>query len=227
MTIKQAFEYLASECGIGMKNPFIALRNLVEGFSKVADEIDPMPTGDFVKKSGDTMTGPLVVEDDITGEDITGTRFRYVESVLGGSINLNATPSTGEVNIEIPNKSGTLVLSSSVYNYTLSEKKVGTWLGQDLYQKTISVGPLPNNTIKNIDIDENINKIISMHGYGFSDSSTEDWNIFLNDIVPGNAKASVRVYASITNHKLYIVSGDDSSMYDEAYVTIQYTKSSV
>lgn len=222
MTIKQAFEYLASECGIGMKNPFIALRNLVEGFSKVADELDPTPTGDFVKKSGDTMTGPLVVDD-----GVTATKFSYVEPVLGGSINLNATPSTADVNVQIPNKSGTLVLTSTVYNYTLSEKKVGSWLGSDLYQKTISIGPLPNNTIKNIDIDADINKIISMHGYGFSTASTENWNIFLNDVVPGNTKASVRVYASITNHKLYIVSGDDSSTYDEAYVTIQYTKSSV
>lgn len=222
MTIKQAFEYLASECGIGMKNPFIALRNLVEGFSKVADEIDPMPTGDFVKKSGDTMTGPLVVED-----GVSATKFSFEEPVLGGSINLNANPSVNEVNIEVPNKSGTLVLSSNVYIYTLSEKKVGSWLGQDLYQRTISIGPLPNNTIKNVDIDADINKIISMHGYGFASASTEGWNIFLNDIIPGNTKASVRVYGSITNHKLYIVSGDDASTYDEAYVTIQYTKASV
>lgn len=149
MTIKQAFEYLASECGIGMKNPFIALRNLVEGFSKVADELDPTPTGDFVKKSGDTMTGPLVVED-----EVTATKFSYKEPVLGGSINLNATPSTQEVNIEVPNKSGTLVLSSSVYNYASAEKRVGTWFGQDLYQKSYDIDNISfaNNAVV-IDLD--------------------------------------------------------------------------
>lgn len=138
MTIKQAFEYLASECGIGMKNPFIALRNLVEGFSKVADELDPTPTGDFVKKSGDTMTGPLVVED-----GVTATKFSYVEPVLGGSINLYGRPSTQEVNIEVPNKSGTMVLSSTMYNYTSAEKKVGTWIdGSDIYQKSYDISNL-------------------------------------------------------------------------------------
>ena len=151
MTIKQAFEYLASECGIGMKNPFIALRNLVEGFGKVADEIDPMPTGDYVKKSGDTMTGPLTVENNINCEssDLTAgwvysTAYSFKGSMLGGRVDLISRATLGDpVQIEVPQKNGTMALKT---DYSTAEKDTGLkWTdGKNIYQKTIHIDALPS-----------------------------------------------------------------------------------
>lgn len=138
MTIKEAFEYLSSECGIGMKNPFIALRNLVEAFGKVADEIEP--SDEFVKKSGDTMTGPLTVEGKVTGEEVSAGIFKFEEPVLGGSISFTGVPGFQHVGIEVPNKSGTMVLSSTVENYTTAEHVVGRWIdGSPVYQKSFTL----------------------------------------------------------------------------------------
>ena len=211
MTLKQAFEYLASECGVGMKNPFIALRNLVEGFSKVADEVDPIPTGDFVKKSGDTMTGPLVVED-----GITATKFSYEEPALGGTINLVATPSTADVDVQIPNKNGTLVLTSTVYNYTLSEKKVGSWLGEDLYMIVFSgTTPASMSTGAEIGSIDNLKHLVFASG-------TIERSTGRQDILPADEQAIF-----YNDGKMYIYSENAAHTSRPFTVIVQYTKNAV
>lgn len=107
--------------------------------------------------------------------------------------------------------------------YSDEEREIGVWRdGKPLYQKTIDVAPLPNNTIKEIQLDTDIERIISMRGYGID--SNDKWDVFFNDVVPTSVSGSIRVFANTANQKLYISTAQNLTSYTEAYVTIQYTK---
>ena len=107
--------------------------------------------------------------------------------------------------------------------YSDTERVVGVWRdNKPLYQKTISVAPLPNSGTKEIQLDNDIEKIISMNGYAID--GNDKWDIFFNDVVPTNNNASIRVYTNTTTKKLYITTAVDLRSYTEAYITLQYTK---
>ncbi len=223
MIIKEAFEYLSSECGIGMKNPFIALRNLVEAFGKVADEIESIPT-DYVKKSGDTMTGPLTVESKVTGEEVSAGIFKFEEPVLGGSISFTGAPGFEHVGIQVPNKSGTMVLSSTVENYTTAEHVVGRWIdGKPVYQRTIQ-GTTSNTNISEVfDIVANdIDTIISCEGIvGWDNGNGDTAKRNLNGYVDSNTYGDWGTNSANT----YLIIMYGNYMKNQDYVlTVQYTK---
>lgn len=107
--------------------------------------------------------------------------------------------------------------------YSTSERMVGCWIdGKPLYQKTIGVAPLPNSGTKEIQLDNDIEKIISMNGYAID--GNDKWDIFFNDVVPTNNNASIRVYTNTITKKLYITTAVDLRSYTEACITLQYTK---
>lgn len=220
MTIKEAFEYLSSECGIGMKNPFIALRNLVEAFGKVADEIDT--SGDYVKKSGDTMTGPLTVEGDVTAQEVTAAVFKFEEPVLGGSISFTGVPGFEQVGIQVPNKSGTMVLSSTVENYTTAEHVVGRWIdGKAIYQKTVSVGNISAGTAATVAHGiNNINMVINYEGIGFNTTESR-WN----SLPRVDDDVTYQRGFTIDSTNINIQGASHSQAMTDVYVTIWYTKS--
>lgn len=107
--------------------------------------------------------------------------------------------------------------------YSDTERVIGVWRdGKPLYQKTIDIAPLPNRTSKEIQLDADIERVISMRGYGID--ANDKWNVFLNDVVPTNVTGSIRVFFNTATKKLYINTGENLTSYTEAYVTIQYTK---
>lgn len=229
MTIKEAFEYLSSECGIGMKNPFIALRNLVEAFGKVADEIDPTPSGDFVKKSGDTMTGPLTVEDEViaqevTTQEVTAAVFKFEEPILGGSISLTGVPGLEQVGIQIPNKSGTMVLSSTVENYTTAEHVVGRWIdGKPLYQITLNITPTSSSSLLSYDVSSlSIDNCIDIRGYSIRNTNGNKIVYYTPTIESDNYMFWVRFDASSKSIRYKSYYSDSNC--DAIVITLQYTK---
>lgn len=106
-------------------------------------------------------------------------------------------------------------------DYSTSEKIVGTWVnGKPIYQKTISCGNLPNNSSKTVAHGvSNLDSVINITGYTY---------------ILGGASMTTKYYTLIPNHSPSVaVRADSTSIYlqttsnlstSEAYVTIQYTK---
>lgn len=230
MTIKEAFEYLSSECGIGMKNPFIALRNLVEAFGKVADEIDPTPSGDFVKKSGDTMTGPLSLPNsDLNAGWVYSTAYSFKGTELGGQVDLVSRATLGDpVQIEVPQKNGTMALKNDIESYSTDEKWVGSWIdGSKLYQKTYVIDALPSAAGYQ-DISLEMSNIDVKHSFGdlkWASGSTRPFGaVGLDRNSPATWYTANQITYSIEeNSFIRITVGADRSSVS-ATITIQYIK---
>lgn len=110
--------------------------------------------------------------------------------------------------------------------YSTTEKIVGSWIdGKPLYQKTISCGTLPNNTITRLSHGiSNLAKVIDIQGR--SESTTSSPAIRgINIPYTGNAteKNSVECWVEPTN--LVLRTYMDLSQFTNTYVTIRYTKS--
>ena len=106
-------------------------------------------------------------------------------------------------------------------NYSLSEIDTGyTWIdGKHIYKKTISIGTLPNNSVKNVAHGiSNLNYIISLEGIAVSSLYLLPMNFpaLDNSLV-------IRTFADYSN--VTVGTGVDRSDYT-GYVTLYYTKSS-
>lgn len=122
-------------------------------------------------------------------------------------------------------------------NYSTTEKVVGKWInGKPLYQKTINIGTLPNNTTKAVDtglLNESIEDFINIGGftrktdklyyrplpYVYSTDGTGTGHAS----TPYVLSNGLWVQKGTTNWEIKIVTGYDRSN-EEGYVTIQYTK---
>lgn len=109
-------------------------------------------------------------------------------------------------------------------NYSTDEQDTGlTWInGSHVYQKTISMGTLPNNST--ITIPHGISGLnVIIHMYGSANSSQSGYTIPLEDLdAQAGINSAIRLYANNTN--LYITTKADQSTYDTCYVTMCYTK---
>ena len=109
--------------------------------------------------------------------------------------------------------------SSSGDDYSLSEHIVGTWTdGTPLYEKTINIGSLPNNTSKSVAHNiTNLRKIISWDGY--MDSGTVHRPLPYVSIYNSD---NVQLYATDTD--LIVYDARDYSNFTDCAVTIRYVK---
>lgn len=111
--------------------------------------------------------------------------------------------------------------------YSTTEKIVGTWIdGKALYQKTISCGALPNNTITRLSHGiSNLAKVIDIQGRSESTTSSpaiKGINIpYAGD--SSTAKNPVECWVEPTN--LVLRTYMDLSTFTNTYVTLKYTKS--
>lgn len=111
-------------------------------------------------------------------------------------------------------------------NYSGTEQKVGSWFGADLYEKTISVGQMPNNTTKEVQHSiSNLDKVVYISGVaidGYNHASRQ-----LQCLYTG-AMADWSVDVEVTRSVIRMASkGSYSSMPDTVgYVTLRYTKTS-
>ena len=107
---------------------------------------------------------------------------------------------------------------NELLTYSTEEKVVGTWIdGKPLYRKTVNFGALPNNTTKGITHNiQNLNEIIKL--WGFARSSQSRGGITL----PHATTTPISLYCDDTyiGVKAFL----DASVYTEAYINIEYTK---
>lgn len=108
-----------------------------------------------------------------------------------------------------------------------TEQKVGKFGDDDLYQITVDVGVLPNNTTKYVSTDINANQIFKIEGIATApQSGGTDKAITIPMPFTGSGGTYVGLYAHIlATDKISIrISTDaDRSAYN-GLVTIQYTK---
>lgn len=115
-----------------------------------------------------------------------------------------------------------LAASATGVNYSTTEKAIGKWVDNStLYETTVSFGALPNNTTKDVNHSiANIDKIVYAYMFGF------DTNTGMMTPVPAASTSSTTAQISLTvdRTKVSVKSAYDQSNFDEAYVTIRYTK---
>jgi len=112
-------------------------------------------------------------------------------------------------------------------NYSTSERRIGTWMGEPLYQKTFNCGTLPN-TATTVTINETVNNVKDIVNiFGIAIEHTTPGLISSNLPLPhiSTSGNNVMLYAAALSDTLRIVLGTtaDRSIYT-AYVTVQYTK---
>ena len=107
-------------------------------------------------------------------------------------------------------------------DYSTDEQIIGTWIdGKPLYQKTISLGNLPNASSKDVPLNiTNLDTIWDMHGIGYFVNSGTTYNISL-PLISTNSASIITI--SRANDVIRITTGQDRS-HIVGYVTIQYTK---
>lgn len=114
------------------------------------------------------------------------------------------------------------IYSNPMNDYSTDEKVVGTWIdGKPLYQKTINLGTLPNNTTKQVAHNiQNLDAIID--GRGWAKSSVNQIPI----IYVNNANTSEQLCVFVNNTTVFLRTSADKSLYTQSYITLQYTKTS-
>ena len=110
-------------------------------------------------------------------------------------------------------------------DYSTDEQDTGLkWIdGKKVYRKTISVGAMPNATIKNVDHNiTNLDTVISASGMVYR---TDDQSYYTLPLVHSFA-ASNNISISVTGTQISLATGYNwSTITDNGYVTILYTKS--
>ena len=120
------------------------------------------------------------------------------------------------------NSDNTIGSMENPYSYSIDEKIIGNWIdGNLLYQKTVYIDSLPNNSTKNIA--HGISKISSIIGIDSYVIWSSGWTADLPWVVAGDDSETITVSAGLSNIQI-VTKKDRTSM--SAYVTLRYTKTS-
>ena len=161
--------------------------------------------------------------------DATTTNIEYIQNWLETSpdsyVTLQYTKTT-----DTPG-SGTWTPSGvPAVHYSTEEQVVGTWIdGSTLYEKTVEITSIPNSNITNTAHGiSNINTIISVIGTVHTLASVSSNNSFtsiprVQDNVSGSEFLAIEV--NDTNIQLKGRGKNFTTIYDKAFVTLRYTKS--
>lgn len=117
-------------------------------------------------------------------------------------------------------------LSNRVNTYSNTEQKVGKFGDDDLYQITVDIGALPNNTTKYVSTDIDASQIIKIDGIATAPQSGETDKVIAIPMPFIGGGTYVGLYAHIlATDKISIrISTDANRSAYRGLVTIQYTK---
>ena len=106
--------------------------------------------------------------------------------------------------------------------YSTSEKMIGQWIdGKPLYQKTISIGNLPDNTIKNVAHNiSNLGDVIDIKG--FASNAGKTYYAPLPQVQPNIFENQIKI--GVTPTDIEISTGSSVFVAYTGYAIIQYTK---
>ena len=113
-------------------------------------------------------------------------------------------------------------ISKAKIEYSSAERKIGKWFGQDLYEKTIDCGALPNATSKAVNHGiSNFGCAVNMTGIGISGSAS-----YCLPLANVNGGTTQTIRLSATDTAVVIIASYNASSVPNSYVTIRYTKTS-
>ena len=142
-------------------------------------------------------------------------------TIMANSIEFQSRNNNWNVN-NVGDALNSLYTMKTSEDYSTDEKRVGTWInGKPLYQKTISVGALPNNDENVVQHGiENIDIVVSSSGVAYKD----DYSSMLQ-LPHGNPNLlGGSISLAGNRNTIGITTGMDRSSYTNTYVTLQYTK---
>ena len=172
------------------------------------DHVHPKDTTKTDKVSGAT-SGHLAALDSSGNLTDSGKALSDLQAKLTAGNGITINSSTNTISADV----------NGAYDiYDSTERVVGTWFGEPLYQKTIDLGALPNATTKNVAHGiSNLSRVVKGEGIAYSSAN----QVPLPWVSVSNIIQNVNIYFDAT--KIYISTGADKSSYN-AYFTIQYTK---
>lgn len=207
--------------------------SFVHGFVSVGSSVNEFIHLNAMMKTTNNLFAPLERD----SNTLNGLVQAYV-SGLGNSYTTSSDRNKIRITNSAVNFSGYTVYITAQYTkttdsansfnygdpneYSTTEKIVGTWVdGKTLYQKTISCGALPNNTVKSVAHNiSNLNKVIEISGYSVNPNASP------KTYTPINVSNQYwSIYTSVTPTNIQILTNSDLSGQTETYVTIKYTKS--
>lgn len=111
----------------------------------------------------------------------------------------------------------------SSYCYSTTEQVIGKWIdGKPLYQKTVNIGTLPNNsTIKIAHGVSNIGDIINISGYTTGTVGGKKYTFNLPNV---GSEASYSMEVTVQDSEIVIVTKTDRTWLTKSYITLTYTK---
>lgn len=110
----------------------------------------------------------------------------------------------------------------SGHTYSTTEQIYGTWIdGSTVYEKTVNLNGLPNNTTKTTAHGvQNLKYIVEAFGFGYGPNGIPV------PFVDNASNASGQVALIINDTNIIVRTSTDRSAYTTAYVTMRYTKTS-
>ena len=192
---------------------------IVKASTEIVDDLTSTATdkalsakqGKTLKDAIDAIVIPTVPENITDLDDVNVTSISNGQVLAWDSVSekfVNVTPSSGGSSID----------------YSTTEQKIGTWInGEDLFQKTISIGTLPNNTTKSVAHGiTDIAAVVEITGACYFQGVSVFYArpLPMVDTVLAN---NIRI--DLTGDNITVKTAADWSTYT-AYVNIRYTKTS-
>lgn len=147
----------------------------------------------------------------------------YVNPTNMNHIERGITNSRKSENISYDSNNSVKDMIDKVTDYSETEKVVGKWIdGKPLYQKTISLGALPNNTSKSVAHGiTNLKRIVDFRGVANRTATGYTFSVL---ILPFINTANTIVQIGIDATHVRMISNENMESYNESYVTIKYQK---
>ena len=166
----------------------------------------------------------------ITADGATGSQACYaiIASIVVGSS--STAISSSSITINSAQLAGANVVTDTNIDFTTidfgdySTSEVATnykWVdGKTIYKKTVSVGPLPNSTTKNVSHGiSGFDKIVKIEGWAYNGSVTEPLPMC-------TTVSDYNVEVNVGTNYIVLSTSANRSNFTQAYVTVYYTKTS-